>query len=97
MSTVIAIVLAVVALVVWWLTGFDKSWDGHSKRGRHFTRAVRTVAVVFCVWLVLVGNFIVLLFAPLAIALLLRGSISEIFCRRFFADAGSDVARFAGD
>ena len=41
------VVLAAVALLVWWLTGHDKNISGESKRDRHLSRAIRTVAVVF--------------------------------------------------
>jgi tetratricopeptide (TPR) repeat protein len=70
--------LAAVGLFIWWLTGRDKSYSGESKQGRHFARILRALAVVFLLWLMLVGGVVVLLFAPLAIALVLRSSISEI-------------------
>ena len=78
----IAVLLAVASLA-WWLTGKDKTVSGESKRGRHFPRALHTVVVVFLVWLMLAGGVIVLLFAPVAIALLLRSSLSEIFTGGF--------------
>jgi len=83
MTTARFIVLLIMAALIWWLTGLDKGWDGHSKRSHHFTRALRTLGVVFCVWLMQVGGPIMLLSAPLTIALLLRSSISEIFSGGF--------------
>lgn len=76
-------VLLVVAAVTWWLTGLDKNYAGESKRGRRVTRMLRTVAVMFLVWLMMVGGVVVLLFAPVAMALLLRSSLSEIFAGGF--------------
>ena len=76
-------VLLVVAIVTWGLTGLDKNYAGESKRGHRVTRMLRTVAVIFLVWLMMVGGVIVLLFAPIAIALVLRSSLSEIFTHGF--------------
>ena len=76
-------VLLIVAGVTWWLSGMDKNYAGESKRGHRVTRMLRTVAVIFLVWLMMVGGVIVLLVAPLAIALVLRSSISEIFTHGF--------------
>ena len=73
-------VLTIVALLVWWLTGHDKNVSGESKRDRHLSRAVRSVAVVFLVALLLwFPGVLTLLIAPISIALVLRSSISEIF------------------
>ncbi len=84
-------ILAVVAPVVWWLTGRDKSWDGQSKQGRHFTRALRTVAVSFLFFIMLwtaeggggAAAVPLLLIFPILIALALRSSVSEIFAGGF--------------
>jgi len=84
-------ILVIVALGAWWLTGLDKSFNGESKRDRHFTRALRTVAVVFLIagflWTVEddlgYGGVPLLLIIPVSIALLLRSSISELFAGGF--------------
>jgi hypothetical protein len=84
-------ILAVIAVGVWWLTGMDKSWDGQSKRGRHFTRALRTVAVVFLFFIPLETaeggggpeSVPLLLIIPIGIALILRSSVSEVFAGGF--------------
>lgn len=86
----IAVLLAVAA-VTWWLTGIDNNPAGESKRGRHFTRALRCVAVVFLtavmLWLAAggggYGGVILLLTIPITIALLLRSSVSELFTHGF--------------
>ena len=73
-------VLTIVALLVWWLTGHDMNVSGESKRDWHLSRAVRSVAVVFLVALLLwFPGVLTLLIAPISIALVLRSSISEIF------------------
>lgn len=73
-------VLIIVTLVVWWLTGYDKNVSGESKRDRHLSRAIRSVAVVFLVALLLwFPGVLTLLIAPISIALVLRSSLSEIF------------------
>ena len=84
-------VLLVVAAVTWWLTGIDKNPAGESKRGRHFTRTLRCVSVVFLTAVMLwvtaggggYGGVILLLTIPIAIALLLRSSVSELFTHGF--------------
>jgi hypothetical protein len=84
-------ILAVIATGVWWLTGMDKSWDGQSKRGRHFTRALRTVGVVFLSYILLLtaegdsgpAAAPLMIVIPLGIALILRSSISEVFAGGF--------------
>ena len=85
-------VLAVVAAVTWWLTGMDKTASGESKRSHHFSRALRCATVVFLIALMLAlaeggvgafGGVALLLIAPIAIALLLRSSISELFSQGF--------------
>ena len=89
-----AIYLNIAALIVvgaftWWLTGFDKTASGESKRGHHLTRALRVVAVVFLFWTMLsAGNLgpgavPVLIIAPLGMALVMRSCISEIFTHGF--------------
>ena len=83
MTLITFIALTAVGAFVWWLTGRDKSYGGESKQGRHFTRMLRTLTVVFLAWLMSVGGVVVLLFAPMAIALVLRSSISEIFAGGF--------------
>ncbi len=87
-------ILAGVALGTWWLTGRDKNVSGENKRDRHFTRALRTVAVVFLFAVLLavaegggggggVGGVPLLLIIPVSIALLLRSSLSEVFAGGF--------------
>jgi tetratricopeptide (TPR) repeat protein len=84
-------ILAMVALAVWWLTGKDKSWDGQSKRDRHFTRSVRTVGVVFLFYILLLtaegdsgpASAPLMIIIPIGIALILRSSISEVFAGGF--------------
>ena len=85
------ITLALIGLGVWWLTGIDKTWDGQSKRGRHFTRALRTIAVVFLFFILLQAaeggggaeTVPLLLIIPVGIALILRSSLSEVFAGGF--------------
>ena len=83
-------ILAIVALGVWWLTGLDKSFNGESKRDRHFTRTLRTVGVVFLFAVLLAcaqsggaAGIPLLLIVPVSIALLLRSSLSELFAGGF--------------
>jgi tetratricopeptide (TPR) repeat protein len=85
MLTTNLVVLAVVAAATWWLTGLDKNHAGESKRGHHFTRSLRTIAVVFLVAVMLgmmagggAGSAPLLLIVPVGIALLVRSSIAEI-------------------
>ena len=60
-------VLIIVTLVVWWLTGHDKNVSGESKRDRHLSRAIRSVAVVFLVALLLwFPGVLTLLIAPIS-------------------------------
>ena len=84
--------LAAVAAGTWWLTGIDKAPSGESKRQRHFTRALRCVAVVGLVaaqfWLMLgggglLGGIAMLLIIPVSIALVLRSSLAELFTHGF--------------
>jgi thioredoxin-like negative regulator of GroEL len=85
-------VLALVAGGSWWLTGIDKTAGGESKRGRHFTRALRCVAVLFLaavfVWFVEqpgigFAGIPFLIIIPVSIALILRSSLSELFTHGF--------------
>ena len=85
------IVLVVVALGAWWLTGIDKNVSGESKRDRYFFRAVRCVIVLFLVAVLLwvaeqpasPGGVLMLLIVPTSIALMLRSSIAEFFTHGF--------------
>jgi thioredoxin-like negative regulator of GroEL len=86
------VVLALVATGAWWLTGIDKTAGGESKRSRHFTRALRCVAVLFLaavfIWFVEqpgmgFAGIPFLIIIPVSIALLLRSSVSELFTHGF--------------
>jgi tetratricopeptide (TPR) repeat protein len=85
-------VLAGVALVVWWLTGIDKTHSGESKRDQYFFRTIRSVLVLFLMTAFLWfaeggggpgGGVALLLILPVSIALLLRSSLSELFTQGF--------------
>ena len=84
------LVLAGVAVGIWFLTGYDKTWSGESLRDRHFLRLIRTGAVVFLLAIGLpiaqsgseVGA-LYLMAVPFGIAILLRSAISEIFTHGF--------------
>ncbi len=85
-------VLALVAGGAWWLTGIDKTTGGESKRNRHFTRALRCVAVLLLtavfVWFVEqpgmgFAGIPFLIIIPVSIALILRSSVSELFTHGF--------------
>jgi tetratricopeptide (TPR) repeat protein len=85
-------ILLLVGLGAWWLTGFDKTAGGESKRGYYFTRTLRCLAVVFLsamFGLVLsssgpvMGGIPFLIIIPVGIALLLRSSLSELFAYGF--------------
>jgi len=88
---IIIAVLAVVALGTWLLTGFDKSPGGESKRDHHLTRALRTVGVVFLLAMFILamggnpgmGGIPFLIIIPMAIAIILRSSLSEVFAHGF--------------
>ena len=79
-------VLAAIALGTWWLTGFDKTAGGESKRDHHLSRAIRCVVVVFLsgifIWSGL-SNIHILIFIAFGIALALRSPISEVFAHGF--------------
>ncbi|HUC86017.1 MAG TPA: tetratricopeptide repeat protein [Candidatus Acidoferrales bacterium] len=85
------IILAVIAAGTWWLTGFDKTAGGESKRGHHLTRALRCIAVVFLsmvfVWFLEAppgpGGIPILIITPLCIAIVLRSSLSEVLAHGF--------------
>ncbi len=86
------VVLALVAVGAWWLTGIDKTVSSESKRNRHLTRALRCVAVLFLaavfVWFVEqpgmgFAGIPFLIIIPVSIALLLRSSVSELFTHGF--------------
>jgi tetratricopeptide (TPR) repeat protein len=85
-------VLAGIALGAWWLTGFDKTAGGESKRGHHLTRAIRSIAIIFLsatfIWFVEspgggYGGMPILIILPMCIALVLRSSLSELFAHGF--------------
>ena len=85
-------VLSAMALGTWWLTGFDKTAGGESRRGEILGRAFRCLAVVLlsgvCLWVVEspglgYGDIPILIIIPMAIAVVLRSSISELFAHGF--------------
>lgn len=85
-------VLLAIALGAWWLTGFDKTPAGESKRGHHLTRALRCVLVVFLtavfLWFIQGGGsgmagVVLLLIIPISIALVLRSSLAEVGSQSF--------------
>jgi thioredoxin-like negative regulator of GroEL len=85
------IILAATAVATWFLTGLDKTTGGESKQDHHLTRAIRSVLVVFLVWVLICGahgqlgsaggSFII--FASIGIGLILRSSLSELFTHGF--------------
>ncbi|HSY17045.1 MAG TPA: tetratricopeptide repeat protein [Candidatus Acidoferrales bacterium] len=84
-------ILAVIGAIVWWLTGYDKTVSGESKRGMYEARALRCLLVLFAVAVMLwvseggggyAGGVLLLIF-PVCIALLLRSCLSEIFTHGF--------------
>ncbi len=86
------VVLAIVAAGSWWLTGIDKTSGGESKRGHHFTRALRCLAVVVLSAAFMgsvgangfgYGGIPVLIIIPMSIAIVLRSSLSELFAGGF--------------
>lgn len=83
--------LALFAGGVWWLTGFDKTAGGESKRTHYVSRFIRCAAIV---WLVGVGLWAVegggglgiiplLMILPPSLALLLRSSLAEVLTHGF--------------
>src|ERR1035438_4396613 len=86
------IVLVLVGAGAWWLTGLDKTVSGESKRGHHFTRALRCGAVLFLaaafVWFIEdpglgYGGIPFLIIIPVSVALVLRSAVSELFTHGF--------------
>ena len=84
------LVLAGLAIGVWFLTGYDKTMGGESLRDRHFLRLLRTGAVVFLLAMGLPiaqsgGELgaLYLMAVPFGIALLLRSCLSEILAHGF--------------
>ena len=84
-------VLTAIAAGVWWLTGLDKTAAGESKRGHYLTRALRCLVIILLVTVFLwfiqggggVGGVVFLLIIPVAIALVLRSSLAEVFSQGF--------------
>ena len=85
-------VLALVAGGTWWLTGFDKTAGGESKRTHYLSRVIRCVAIVWlagvCLWFIEspstgLGGIPLLMILPPSLALLLRSSIAELFTHGF--------------
>lgn len=80
------------AVLTWCLTGIDKNHAGESKAGNHLSRAIRTVAVVFLMWILLaeaeqgggVSLSITMIIVPTSIAPILHSSVSELLTRGFF-------------
>lgn len=73
------IVLAIVGLFAWWLTGFDKNISGESVRDQHLMRALRVVAVVFLLGSLLwFPSPLTFMTVPILIAIVMRSCVSEI-------------------
>lgn len=80
-------ILLIIGAATWWLTGLDNTAGGESKRGRHLTRALRCIAVVFLSLAFIsviesglsYGDVPLLILIPVCIALVLRSSLSELF------------------
>jgi thioredoxin-like negative regulator of GroEL len=80
------VVLAAIALGTWWLTGFDKTAGGESKRGHHLSRAIRCVVVVFLSGILVCSGLInmhIVIFIAFGIALALLSPLSELFTQGF--------------
>lgn len=85
------IILAATAVGTWHLTGLDKTAGGESKRDHHLTRAIRTVLVVFLVWVLVCCAYgqlgaaggSVMIYDSICIGLILRSSLSEVFTHGF--------------
>lgn len=86
------LVLAVLTVAIWFLTGFEKTFSGESLRDHHFARMLRTGVVMFLIAFGLIiaedrqSGYIgvgYLLVVPMGIAVLLRGCITEIFAGAF--------------
>jgi tetratricopeptide (TPR) repeat protein len=85
-------VLVLVAWGAWWLTGFDKTPGGESKRTHYFSRTIRCIAIVWLAGVFLwfmedrnggMGGAVLLLIIPPALALLLRSSLAELLTHGF--------------
>src|SRR5450756_42700 len=79
------VILTVIAVVLWFITGKDKTISGESKRDRHLTRAIRCVIALFLLLAVLWAaenpcpeGVPILVFAPV-----MRSAISELFTHGF--------------
>jgi tetratricopeptide (TPR) repeat protein len=81
-------VLALVAGGAWWLTGFDKTAGGESKRTHYASRTLRCVIILWLAGVFLwfieqrggeLGGVVLLLIIPPSLALLLRSSLAELF------------------
>ena len=85
-------ILLLVAVGAWWLTGFDKTAGGESKRTHYVFRTIRCAAIVWLAGVFLwfiedrsggMGGAVLLMIIPPSLALLLRSSISELFTHGF--------------
>lgn len=85
-------VLALVAGGAWWLTGFDKTAGGESKRTHYVFRTIRCAAILWLAGMFLwfiedrnggMGGAVLLLIIPPSLALLLCSSLSELFTHGF--------------
>jgi thioredoxin-like negative regulator of GroEL len=82
-------ILAAIGLGTWWLTGYDKTASGESKRGHYLTRALRCMGVLFLSAILLLlfnlpglasfASLRVVIFVATCIGFILRSSISELF------------------
>jgi tetratricopeptide (TPR) repeat protein len=86
------VVLATIALGTWWLTGFDKTAGGESRRSHHLSRAIRCVLVVFFsgifLWYLQApgmdrSTISILIFVAFCIAITLCSPITEVFTHGF--------------
>jgi len=84
------VILTVIAVVLWFITGKDKTISGESKRDRHLTRAIRCVIALFLLLAVLWAaenpcpeGVPILVIAPVCFALVMRSAISELFTHGF--------------
>ena len=81
------IILALTGAGAWWLTGFDRGFDGQGRIGRYVRRVIRTVLALLVVSVLLwaaethIGPWAIpiLIICPIALALLLRSSVAEVF------------------
>src|SRR5450756_1497257 len=84
------VILTVIAVVLWFITGKDKTISGESKRDRHLTRAIRCVIALFLLLAVLWAaenpcpdGVPVLVLAPVCFAVGMRSAMSELFTHGF--------------